>query len=409
MSKRRASAGLHNNGQISKRYRSITPEDAPYATQEAAYSLDGAADEDISASSDGDDDMQVEDVVRAPPRSAYKIPAYTHENRTMRLYAGPLRKWDRRQALVNTVYGPRSGHISLFLELQQRFSRCTHPVAFRPLLTDIQIDPRGEVLVSPWLPANLEEEQQKSYRSWSRNYVQSMRAAGQVPFGEIEDVSESEAQPFLPWVANPDADLDIFANGIFNENVKAGVSFTPEGHETLTLDGPVQTPVFFNAGGKILSLAWAPMPTNYELNGALLAVAVVPHDEDDSNDSDDSNDDNNFDSFLNTDGAKQEKARLDERLGSIQFWRVTLQGKTGGPLSTASTYSDGTRLDSVCCFYWGWPKQLEWCPVQPCNNELYPGLLAVRTEDGVVRIIKPQKGCEEKPKYGKEQKLHIMC
>ncbi|ERS97010.1 hypothetical protein HMPREF1624_06337 [Sporothrix schenckii ATCC 58251] len=450
MRKRDRSATLLDSVQ-KKHRKSGEPDDetrtpAPVASQDAEHDGDDGEDgedgEDGAGGEDGQDRDDAEGspfsargderplVVNPPPRSAYKIPAYTHENRTMRLYAGPLRKWDRRQALVNTVYGPRADNIRLFWDLQIRWQRCMYP---KPLRQD-DVEPgntRGVVLVSPWLPNNLESDQQTAYGSWWNKYAAAMRAQSRAPFGEVDEIGETEATPFLPWYVSTESDLDIFddsSNSILclragesstyrtTSDAGAGARSTGSNAPTETnregqvpVDKPPSPVFYFNPGGKVLSLAWAPMPKAGRMEGSLLAVAVVPHKHDD---------DKNTVDGLSGATTKEERARFSESPASIQFWRVALRGgKSGEP----SVFGDGARLDWVSCFYWGWPKRLEWCPVQPLMGDSWPGLLAVLTEDGIVRIIKARGGMKEQTRYGKiihalasldfpgEEGVHATC
>ncbi|CAK7210732.1 hypothetical protein SEUCBS140593_000930 [Sporothrix eucalyptigena] len=233
----------------------------------------------------------------SPPRSIYKIPPYPQDSRATRVYGGPVRKWDSKKVHHGSVFGPRSDEIELFEELRSRYEGCRCPAAI-PLRTPDDAlsedrNDRGESLESPWIPRNWEFHRQQNLFNWYLKHANT--------FKETERITGEEASSYLPWIVSPKADLHLFptatpvqcqgmtlvAGGCaaYNDDEMLGPGRydggTPE-DDTVDLENIDEIPdrdFIFNAGGKVLSLAWAPLPDLTDHQYCVLAVAVVPHED----------------------------------------------------------------------------------------------------------------------------------
>ncbi|CAK7236187.1 hypothetical protein SCUCBS95973_009522 [Sporothrix curviconia] len=278
--------------------------------------------------------------MEAPDRSVYKIPPYPQDSRATRVYSGPVRKWDSRKAPIGPIYGPRHDDIELFEEIRARYQGCRCPVAAPFGDSGDGGDSHGEVLDSPWLPDGLEKDQQAALLEW---------------FVRDENV--------LP---------------------------RPDGHPDVDKTHPEH--FIFHPGGKVLSLAWAPLADASSSIPSLLAVAVVPHDNPASGDK-------LSEEMMGAEGTKE-----NERVASIQFWWLPLyRGKGPSP----NGFDHLPKMFRLSCFSWGWPKRMEWCPVKP-NDPTMLSFLALLTEDGIVRVIKVKKSHVHKTTYD-EPTIQATC
>ena len=349
--------------------------------------------------------------MEAPERSIYKIPHFPQDSRATRVYSGPVRKWDSRKAPVGPIYGPRNDDVALFEELRARYRGCRCPVPAP--LASLEGAGHGEVLDSPWLPDGLEKEQQAAHREWYIKYVTDNASSDK----ETDWLSERKAAAYLPWNVSPRAALQLFPStcpphmigkiftpgdcsaynrsvmfglGRYNsESLSEGAPVPPLPQPDATNNAPPEH-FIFHPGGKVLSLAWAPSSNTSSTSSsvpALLAVAVVP--QDDSASANGSSED-----VLAGEGTRTNKS---ERTGSIQFWRLPLYRGKAPPAVEGSDYLP--RMYRLSCFDWGWPRRMEWCPVKP-HDATMPSLLAVLTEDGIVRVIKVTKNQFSRTTYG---------
>ncbi|CAK7267795.1 hypothetical protein SEPCBS119000_002733 [Sporothrix epigloea] len=343
--------------------------------------------------------------MEAPERSIYKIPVYPTDTRAMRLYCGPVRKWDLRKTPTGPMFGPRKDDVELVEELCLRYWGCWGPVAASSERGDGS--GRGEVLNSPWLPDGLEKDQQDALLEW---FVQNNNLPLQpnnAPPQETEWLSEKRAAPYLAWNVCPRAALHLFpstcpsammgkafppgdclaydrstihAQGNYNEDGSGHARLSSAPASELGESHPEH--FIFNAGGRVQSLAWAPTNTASNPVLSLLAVAVVPHDDPAAE-------------IRTADGETEDMRREPEKLGSLQLWWLPLY--TGSrPRQKETDYLP--RMHRLCCFSWGWPRRMEWCPVTPPEAAV-PFLLALLTEDGIVRVIEVAKSHAHRTTY----------
>ncbi|CAK7205184.1 hypothetical protein SEUCBS139899_007949 [Sporothrix eucalyptigena] len=338
----------------------------------------------------------------SPPRSIYKIPPYPQDSRATRVYGGPVRKWDSKKVHHGSVFGPRSDEIELFEELRSRYEGCRCPAAI-PLRTPDDAlsedrNDRGESLESPWIPRNWEFHRQQNLFNWYLKHANT--------FKETERITGEEASSYLPWIVSPKADLHLFptatpvqcqgmtlvAGGCaaYNDDEMLGPGRydrgTPE-DDTVDLENIDEIPdrdFIFNAGGKVLSLAWAPLPDLTDHQYCVLAVAVVPHE-------DRSSEPGSSGAMVDDDDVKPK-----EKNGSIQIWRIPLK-REGYPLPGDDLLP---RMYRLYCCPWGWPKRMDWCVNKP-NDPAMASLLAVLFEDGIVRVFKVPRQSVHEMRYEK--------
>ncbi|OAA58527.1 transcription factor tfiiic complex subunit [Niveomyces insectorum RCEF 264] len=451
---------------------------------------DGAAmDPDADDDGDGDDE---EAEPPTPPGTVFRIPPYPQENRSARLYAGPLKKWDRFRTLIEILYGPdpqslaivdaMRRHWRLYAVLPRRTD--THPRASEGEGNgdgddgdDDEESNEGGMLLSPWLPNHFEANQIQAYTDWYQEWYQEGRGhpdngddtepfsssslfSQQAQRQQSHSLSADTGQTYLPH-SGSDANADlltllgplrddqpqqavIFRPGqchalrdpsgrAFDEDGTGaeGAAATAESQEKDDADGIAGW--MLHAGGIVLSMAWAPRTGHVD---QLLALAVVPYsdqelrppqksrrqrfsmlEEDDEEDEEEEDEDRDGggdeeegadEEGVDEEGkgaaetGQQTKEARNTSKGSIQFWSVSLGAEGARPDAKTARLP---HLERVCCFDWGRPKQLQWCPVplaaadggdQPASAY---GLLAVLTGDGVVRVIDVKKGGNDATQY----------
>lgn len=305
------------------------------------------------------------------------------------------------------MFGPRMNDVELIEELCARYRSCWGPVAAPP--KDDEGNGRGEVLNSPWLPDGIEKSQQDALLEWYIKYGNLPLQPNGAPPQETEWLSEKKAAPYLPWNACPRAALHLFPStcpatligktfapgdcSAYNRSaILAYGKYKVEDLEHSSLppvpeqDSNVSHPehFIFHPGGRVLSLAWAPTNTTSNSMLSLLAVAVIPH-------HDPASENRPSEDEMNGNGVEE-----PDRIGSVQFWWLPLYKRNSPPRRGSESLPKMHRLS---CFSWGWPKRMEWCPVTPPDAAL-PFLLALLTEDGIVRVIQVTRSHSHRTTYG---------
>ena len=334
----------------------------------------------------------------------HRIPTYTEAARVVRTSRGPYKRGDHPKHISRTIYGPG---VSLFSAMCERWAGVLPSAG--------PADDAG-VLASPWLPEHFEDDQIDALRRCYGGRVSS--ASATEPLAAPNDYYPFEGAAYvLPAgsdetrVLRPGECVGLLAEG----DAAAIQQMTHDLGASIGLDEAANSSDSFllHAGGEIRCLAWAPVAS--PRLPQLLAIAATPHKTDDTGDVDmDMDTDVDVNDPLPA-GVLDPQLQLSEDLGmgvdgpqstpgSIQLWSMSL-GDDDDDDDDALP-----RLASVVCFDWGWPKRMAWCPVPlvydaeelsgTTASRVY-GMLAVLTDDGIVRVIevKVDAGAEEKPAF----------
>ncbi|EPE07043.1 transcription factor tfiiic complex subunit [Ophiostoma piceae UAMH 11346] len=338
--------------------------------------------------SDGDDTVD------------HRIPSYTEAARVVRTSRGPYKRGDPPKHMSRTIYGPG---VSLFGAMCERWAGVLPSAG--------PADDAG-VLASPWLPEHFEDDQVDALRRWYGGRVPSASATEHLaapndyyPFegaAYVLPAGSDETHVLRPGdcVGLP-AEGDAAAVQQMARDLGAAIDFNEAGNTNDSF--------LLHAGGEIRCLAWAPVGSPHLPQ--LLAIAATPHK---NNDAEAMDVDVDMDVDVNDPlpaGLLDPQLQLSEDLGmgvdgpqptpgSIQLWSMSL-GDDDDALP---------RLESVVCFDWGWPKRMAWCPVplvydaeelSGATASRVFGMLAVLTDDGIVRVIevKVDAGSETKPAF----------
>ncbi|EFX00524.1 transcription factor tfiiic complex subunit [Grosmannia clavigera kw1407] len=332
----------------------------------------------------------------APP-DVYKIAAYPQDSRRTRLYAGPLKKWDRYRSLIEILYGPDPEAIGIVDSLRHHW--IGYPVL--PRKTSYQDSGEGEtgddddgddddgdgqprnslggMQPSPWVSDSFEADQAAAFHSWYAEPDNQQQQQQQQQ--QTIALSAETAQQYLSLAAA--GELIAFLGPTSRQQV---VQFRPgscvalqesgypdgggEGGDGGETDGKTAG-WMLDAGGIVVATAWAPLTGRVD---QLLAVAAVPH-----------GDQEPAGSGLSAtvpDSGNQQKQ------GSIQLWRVALDAASA---KMSRRRPRDPVLERVLLFEWGRPKRMQWCPVA-LGTSATCGLLAVLTGDGMVRVVEVKRG-----------------
>ncbi|PKS06732.1 hypothetical protein jhhlp_006806 [Lomentospora prolificans] len=288
------------------------------------------------------------------------IEPYPFSKKTTRAYEGPFKRQRKTPHILQYMYGPEEAHIKLAYSMLNRFYHL-ETLPGRPL------DESSGPMRTPWVPDGFEAFQQAAWGAWIERYRND---AGIEQRQRCVKLSKAGMEPYL---VKPEGNLVVLL-GPYGEQTEAtfpgGANRAICLNETsLPIDGNTRGEVnqpkgwIFDAGGLVLSLAWAPRVDKVD---QVLALCVVPHSDQ---------------RHPNT--AERDAHKGSRKHGIIKFWKFTAK-KT--KLEDMVPKAEPPILLRTLMFDWGRARRIKWCPVPPTDESLL-GLLGVLTGDGKVRVL----------------------
>ncbi len=298
----------------------------------------------------------------------HDIPPFPQDDRGIRSYSGPLKRWGKYPLLIDVMYGPDVGSLQIIDTLRRRW-------AVRPVLPVKSPDADEGVLRTPWVPDGFEAAQEKALHRWFAKYHQAAETQRQrshtMEPGDgrrrLRGSSDGHVVAFVGPAAcqrrvdlSPGKPIALRTSGV-------QLIAKPAENETSSAGW------MFDVGGIPLSMAWAPARGDV---GQILALAVVPHE----------------DQALPQ--ASQGPAPSEAKDGCVQFWQLPHIKDSAGIVRPSRELP---QLSGAICFDWGRPKRLQWCPVALRDSSSL-GLLAILCSDGQVHVCEVAR--HESTSYG---------
>ncbi|KGQ04643.1 Transcription factor tau subunit sfc6 [Beauveria bassiana D1-5] len=286
-----------------------------------------------------------------------EIPLATQEgSHQPKTYIGPNDRAVRRHHLVSAWYGPSEERMEIVQALLDRWFQW-------PVLPPRNSKDESTV---PSKGAWLED-----YASREMALAASWRAKVEAAMGghpPLRGLSPAEAAPYrfsthsMPVLVGPGASEEVlFVPGSGYALSQAGIPFDYDQSEEREPSGWM-----FDTGGIVTSMDWA--PRLHDQTTQLLAVAVMPHADQEAHEFSD----------------EAAKTQFQSR-GTVQLWEV--QGDTIDT-GSAMTTTLPPRLTRTLCLPHGRARRVRWNPVG--------GLLAVLCADGAVYVFEADgQGIEE--------------
>ncbi|KAH8882614.1 hypothetical protein GQ53DRAFT_700860 [Thozetella sp. PMI_491] len=326
---------------------------------------DGTADEDedgvvVEEEGDGTSAPTKRRRRRAPVESSlnnyHDAPRYPQDPRYFhRTWYGSLKRYAKYRPLRDALYGPEFARIRTIWELDTRWTKF-------PLLPP-KYPPEHEhgIMLSPWVAPNHEIEQEKNVVLWYdgiQSASQSMQRShlSEKHIGQrLVPRADGELVAMLgPWSAQEEYKLQKGKPHLLTQSGRLGIE----------ADSPQSEPAgwMMDVGGLVLAMGWQPQSIG---DDQLLAIATVPHSDQD---------------HLVPDDPRHDESR---DAGTVQLWQFS--GVRGGS-GLASPSTKLPRFRGAKCFNWGRPRRLQWCPV-PLNLAGIAGRLAILCGDGKARVL----------------------
>lgn len=302
--------------------------------------------------------------------TVHTVPPYPSDLRQTRIYDGPLKPWIRSQQLIDILYGPEAGHITVVSGMLRKwFDSQTLP----NVLSD-----EGGVMHSPWLAEDYEEKEKR----WSSSWYDKYRTASN-ELQKSRKIRSEHIDMFKP----PPQDMICFT-GPFNEQRQIRTSYAcgvpvAQSGEPLEHDSAESSAAgppkgwLLDTGGIPLSIGWAPLRGHRE---QFLAVSTVPY----------------ADQELKGHDAR-EADPVEKKRGSIQIWSIPCHREDGNP----------AQLITSLQFDFGRSKRMQWCPVAPPDDHTI-GMLAVLCGDGQVRVLEVPRANTVQETNGKGFPISVM-
>ncbi len=361
------------DGPSSRRLQRAELADATFETEpEAPVSDEGVDNQD----GDGDVDMSGDDLdlqiplpeikaeshnqrqSRRPAQGDdkyHEIPPYPSDVRVTRTYAGPMKRWERFQSLVEVLYGPDLDSLRIIDGLRARWSD-------RPVLPAKADDYNGGVVRSPWLPDGFEQKQRDYFRAWYDKYHETS--------GSVQRSHPVPPKNALKMLPQPDGDLIALVGPAPSQQQvrfswSHSVCLQASGRPLEPAEAPEKASAgwMFDVGGIPIAAAWANRTGEVD---QLLALAVIPHADQ---------------MFFGEETVKSPED--SKKAGCLQLWQFSfIKDKA----SIVRPSRDPPRLASVLYFDWGRPQRIQWCPVHLPPGPTY-GLLGLLCDDGRLRVV----------------------
>lgn len=288
------------------------------------------------------------------------IEPYPFSKKTTRAYEGPFKRQRKTPHILQYMYGPAEAHTKLAYGMLNRFYHL-ETLPGRP------VDDSSGPLLTPWVPEGFEASQQAALTAWLDRYGRDESVG---PRQKLVKLSKAGMAPYL---VKPEGNLAVLL-GPYGEQQE--ITFPGGANRGVCLnsaDLPTDSHArdersqpkgwMLDAGGLVLSLAWAYRPENTD---PVLALCVVPH----------------------SDQHHPNTAERDAHLGSrkhgiIQFWKFPAKKTKQEDMVPKA---EPPILLRTLMFDWGRARRIKWCPVPPADGSIM-GLLGLLTGDGKVRVL----------------------
>lgn len=278
-------------------------------------------------------------------RDIEPVPPDSH---AVKSYVGPYDRGMRRQPLIEAWYGPRRERVRTTQRLLDRW--ISWPVLPPKLVADVE----GLAEKGVWSPGFFEREAGLA-DGW-RGRVREGSSAGV----RCRALTAEEARPYqlpsrpLPVLMGPyPTQREVrFEPGDACSLSQSGIPYSQDENETKSPAGWI-----LDAGGLVLGMDWA--TRRGEDATQLLALAVVPHADQESYDYE----------------AEHQKPDF-ERHGTVQLWELRGEKARGGIIRPSTQQP---RLQRTLCLDCGRARRVRWSPA--CDY------LAILCGDGGIRVV----------------------
>lgn len=309
--------------------------------------------------------------VRAAVSTGYTdIEPVPADGRIVRAYCGPYDRILRGRHLADAWYGQHANGVQTAMALLERWMDWT---VLPPKLRLGERD-EGQRDREPWSPGFFEREAFNAKHWYERVREDVERLDARVM------ISPEEAQRYyfgrgpMPVLMGPyESQAEVMFEPLHSYTLShSGLPFDQDQAEDKTAAGWM-----LDTGGIVLGLDWAPHHEQADDHPQLLAVAVIPHSD---------QEDYNY---------EQESVNPEfERYGAVQVWEV--RGERSEEEGFLRPSTQPPRLRKTLCFETGRVRRVKWAPA--C------GLLAILSGDGSVSIVNPRE--DAGGSYGKGIYIH---
>ena len=280
-----------------------------------------------------------------------------------RAYVGSFDRNARGNNLVEGWYGPERGTIEAIQRLLDRLIRWT------------VLPPKREVSIAPWDFTQLHRKAKSS-----RSGTSSTICNPSEPRTCTVRLSHADARPYWPSRSPLPVLIGPYDSQVgLDLEPGTGHALNQEGlpHENdCATDKPPAAGWILDTGGLVVGMDWAPRQDTHIQRDQILALAVIPHADDE----------------LSVDN-KGADSLYDQRFGTVQLW--TFKSEKGNEDFYIPTEGSPV-LRKTLCLDEGRARRVKW---SPCGNNL-----AVLLGDGGVCVLEATCAADCSNVYGK--RLH---